>query len=86
MTTPTDSLDDLKAQLNTYCWIFVCWLQFCLKQIFISDVEHDVPTSRHGLCVMYLALFYARVFLFTESTPPLVLVNLRVFIRRSEQM
>ena len=30
------------------CWIFVCWLQFCLNQIFTSDVEHNVPTSRHG--------------------------------------
>ena len=30
------------------CWIFVCWLHFCLKQIFTSDVEHNVPTSRHG--------------------------------------
>jgi len=68
------------------CWIFVCWLQFCLKQIFTSDVEHDVPTSRHGLCVLYLALFYAHVCLFKESTPSLVVVNLRVFIRRSEQM
>jgi hypothetical protein len=24
------------------CWIFVCWLHFCLKQIFNSDVEHNV--------------------------------------------
>ena len=61
------------------CWIFVCWLHFCLKQIFTLDVEHNVPTSRHGLCVMYLALF-------KESTPSLVLVNLRVFMRRAEQM
>jgi len=38
------------------------------------------------LCVQYLALFYARVCLFKESTPSLVLVNLRVFIRRSKQM
>jgi len=39
-----------------------------------------------ALCVMYLALFYARVCLLKESTPSLVLVNLRVFIRRSEHM
>jgi len=38
------------------------------------------------LCVLYIALFYARVCLFTESMPSLVLVNLRVFMRRSEQM
>jgi len=30
------------------CWIFVCWLHFCLKNIFTLDVEHNVPTSRHG--------------------------------------
>jgi len=30
------------------CWIFVCWLQFCPKQIVTSDVEHNAPTSRHG--------------------------------------
>jgi len=38
------------------------------------------------MCVLYLALFYARVCLFKESTPSLVLVNLRVFIRESEHM
>jgi len=68
------------------CWIFVCWLHFCLKQIFTSDVEQIVPTSRHGLCVMYLALFYARVRLSKKSTPSIVFVNLRVFMRRLEQM
>jgi len=31
------------------------------------------------LYVMYLALFYAHVCLFKESTPSLVLVNLRIF-------
>jgi hypothetical protein len=30
------------------CWIFVCWLHFCLKQIFKCDVGHDVPTSWQG--------------------------------------
>jgi len=38
------------------------------------------------LCVLYIALFYAHVCLFKESTPPIVLVNMRVFIRESEHM
>jgi len=38
------------------------------------------------LRVLYLALFYARTCLFKESTPSLVLVNMRVFIRESEHM
>jgi len=38
------------------------------------------------LCVLYIALFYACFCLYKESTPPLVLVNLRVFIRESEHM
>jgi len=40
-------------------WIFVCWLQFCLKQIFTSGLEHDVPTSRHGF-VCYVPCFVLR--------------------------
>ena len=33
------------------CWIFICWVHFCLKQIFKCDVGHDVPTSWHGFSV-----------------------------------
>ena len=49
------------------CWIFVCWLHFCLKQIFTSDVEHNVPTSRPGLYVLFLCLDLRTCFLFKES-------------------
>jgi len=65
------------------CWIFVCWLQFFLKQIFTSDLEHDVPTSRHGFVCSVPCLILRMRFLCKESTPSLVLINLRVFIRRS---
>lgn len=37
------------------CGIFVCWLHYCLKQIFSTDVEHDVPTWRPGSFVLCLA-------------------------------
>jgi len=38
------------------------------------------------LCVMYLALFYARVYLFKESTSLFLLVKPRVFNRESEHL
>jgi len=45
------------------CWIFVCWLHFCLKQIFTSDVEHNVPTSRHGfVCSVPCLILRTRLF------------------------
>jgi len=47
-----------------YCWIFVCCLQFCLKQIFTSDVEHVVPTSRHGfVCSVPCLILRMRLFI-----------------------
>jgi len=45
------------------CWIFVCWLHFFLKQIFTSDVEHNVPTSRHGsVCFVPCLILRTRLF------------------------
>ena len=49
----------VKLPSKTNCWIFVCWLHFCLKQIFTSDVEHNVPTSRVVLYVLGLTYVYA---------------------------
>jgi len=68
------------------CWIFVCWLQFCLKRIFTSDVENDVPTSWHGSVDLQPALFYARAILFKESKPLFLLVKLRVFSTESDRL
>jgi len=45
-------------------WIFVYWLHFCLKQIFKSDVGHDVPTSRHGSkCLVSCLVLRKRLFI-----------------------
>ena len=37
-------------------------------------------------CVLYIALFYARVYLFKESTPYFLLVKLHVFSTESEHL
>jgi len=68
------------------CWIFECWLHFCLNQIFKCDVGHDVPTSWHGSVDLYLAWFYARVYLFKESTPLFLLVKVRAFSTESNHV
>jgi len=50
------------------CWIFVRWLQFFLKQIFTSDMEHDVPTSRHGFCVFCTLPYFAHAFVYLRKS------------------
>ena len=49
------------------CWIFVCWLKFFLKQIFTSDMEHDVPTSRHGFCVFCTLPYFSHAFVYLRN-------------------
>ena len=68
------------------CWIFVCWLHFCLKQIFTSDVEHNVPTSRVVLYVLGLTYVYARACLIEGIHTSMCWYEPCAIMKRSEQM
>ena len=67
------------------CWIFVCWLHFCLKQIFTSDVEHNVPTSRVVLYILGWPMFMHAHAWLKESIPACVGMN-RVQLWRDQNI
>jgi len=77
---------------NTACGDGFVLLDICMLASLLpkTNIHFKCGTQcsniQAGLCVLYLALIYARVRLSKEFTPSLVLVNLRVFMRRSEQM
>jgi len=46
----------------------ICMLASILpKKIFTSDVEHDVPTSRHGFCVFCILPYFAHAFVYLRN-------------------
>jgi hypothetical protein len=68
------------------CWICVCWLHFCLKQIFTSDVGHNIPTSRPGLYVLGFAYVYARACLIEGIHTSMCWYEPCAIMRSSEHM
>jgi hypothetical protein len=66
--------------------IFVCWLHFCLKQIFTSDVEHNVLTSRPVLYVLGLTYVYVRACLIEGIHTNMCWYEPCAIMKRSEHM